>query len=198
MALAGLQHGLRMVSQPAVRFHNRIGYHDYEGITEDFGERARINKALGKNRALIMRNHGLLTVGKTAREAFVLMKIAARSRRHPARAWKRPAARWSRSPRRFAKRPRINTNITTPAAARPTGRLICACSTRIDLELAELAHGAQRPTQSLNRVGATPSTAIRRFRTHPKAGWLTSPARICRRSAWCARLPLRFACAAGG
>jgi ribulose-5-phosphate 4-epimerase/fuculose-1-phosphate aldolase len=63
-----------MVSQPAIRFYNRLGYHDYEGITEDFGERARINKALGKNRALIMRNHGLLTVGKTAREAFVLMK----------------------------------------------------------------------------------------------------------------------------
>jgi ribulose-5-phosphate 4-epimerase/fuculose-1-phosphate aldolase len=74
MALAGLQHGLRMVSQPAVRFYNRVGYHDYEGITEDFSERARINKALGKNRALIMRNHGLLTVGQTAREAFVLMK----------------------------------------------------------------------------------------------------------------------------
>ena len=74
MAISGLKHGLRMVSQPAVRFHNRVGYHDYEGITEDFAERARINKALGKNRALILRNHGLLTVGKTAREAFVLMK----------------------------------------------------------------------------------------------------------------------------
>jgi ribulose-5-phosphate 4-epimerase/fuculose-1-phosphate aldolase len=74
MALAGLKHGLRMVSQPAVRFHNRIGSHDYEGITEDFSERARINKALGKNRALILRNHGLLTVGKTPRESFVLMK----------------------------------------------------------------------------------------------------------------------------
>jgi ribulose-5-phosphate 4-epimerase/fuculose-1-phosphate aldolase len=74
MAIAGLKHGLRMVSQPAVRFYNRVGYHDYEGITEDFGERARINEALGKNRALILHNHGLLTVGKTAREAFVLMK----------------------------------------------------------------------------------------------------------------------------
>lgn len=74
MAISGLRHGLRMVSQAAVRFHNRVGYHDYEGITEDFGERARINKALGNHRALILRNHGLLTVGKTAREAFVLMK----------------------------------------------------------------------------------------------------------------------------
>src|SRR5580704_9489843 len=74
MALAGLKHGLRMVSQQAIRFYNRIGYHDYEGITEDFSERERINKALGKNRALVLRNHGLLTVGKTTREAFVLMK----------------------------------------------------------------------------------------------------------------------------
>jgi ribulose-5-phosphate 4-epimerase/fuculose-1-phosphate aldolase len=74
MAIGGLKEGLRMVSQAAIRFYNRVGYHDYEGITEDFSERARINKALGSNRALIMRNHGLLTVGKTTREAFVLMK----------------------------------------------------------------------------------------------------------------------------
>ncbi len=74
MALAGLKHGLRMVSQQAIRFFKRIGYHAYEGITEDFDERARINKDLGGNRAMIMHNHGLLTVGRTAREAFVLMK----------------------------------------------------------------------------------------------------------------------------
>ena len=72
-ALSGLKNGLRMVSQQALRFYQRVGYHKYEGITEDFDERARINKALGQNRAMIMHNHGLLTVGKTAREAFVLM-----------------------------------------------------------------------------------------------------------------------------
>ena len=74
MAISGLKSGLRMVSQPAVRFYQRVGYHAYEGITEDFDERARINADLGSNRALIMRNHGLLTVGKTVREGFVLMK----------------------------------------------------------------------------------------------------------------------------
>ena len=63
-----------MISQQALRFYKRIGYHGYEGITEDFDERARINKDLGQNRAMIMQHHGLLTVGKTAREAFVLMK----------------------------------------------------------------------------------------------------------------------------
>ena len=74
MALSGLKHGLRMVSQQSLRFYKRIGYHEYEGITEDFDERARINKDLGQNRALIMQHHGMLTVGKSAREAFVLMK----------------------------------------------------------------------------------------------------------------------------
>ncbi|HEX3708727.1 MAG TPA: class II aldolase/adducin family protein, partial [Pseudolabrys sp.] len=34
MAISGLKHGLRMVSQQAVRFYKRIGYHGYEGITE--------------------------------------------------------------------------------------------------------------------------------------------------------------------
>ena len=74
MAISGLKHGLRMVSQQAIRFYNRMGYHAYEGITKDFEERARINRDLGQNRAMIMHNHGLLTVGKSAREAFVLMK----------------------------------------------------------------------------------------------------------------------------
>ncbi len=74
MAIAGLKHGLRMVSQQAIRYYNRIGYHAYEGLTEDFAERERINRDLGQNRAMIMHNHGLLTVGKTAREAFILMQ----------------------------------------------------------------------------------------------------------------------------
>src|SRR3954466_7201520 len=42
MALAGLKSGLRMISQESVRFYGRLGYHPYEGITEDFGERERI------------------------------------------------------------------------------------------------------------------------------------------------------------
>lgn len=74
MAIAGLKGGLKMVSQEAMRFYNRIGYHPYEGITEDFGERERILKDLGDNVAMIMHNHGLVTVGKTARDAFTLMK----------------------------------------------------------------------------------------------------------------------------
>src|SRR5712691_10922107 len=74
MAIAGLKSGLRMVSQESTRFYKRIGYHAYEGITEDFGERERLIAHLGTNRAMIMHNHGLLTVGQSPAEAFGLMK----------------------------------------------------------------------------------------------------------------------------
>lgn len=81
IAISGLRHGLRMLSQNAMRFYNRVGYHDYEGLTDSFDERDRIAAALGKNRALIMRHHGITTVGETAREAFSLMKEFCRAAR---------------------------------------------------------------------------------------------------------------------
>ncbi len=81
VALSGLKQGLRPLSQSSMRFYNRIGYHDYEGLTDSFDERDRIVAALGKNRALIMRHHGITTVGETAREAFSLMKEFVRAAR---------------------------------------------------------------------------------------------------------------------
>ena len=81
IALSGLAHGLRPLSQNAMRFYNRVGYHDYEGLTDSFDERERIIAALGQNRALIMRHHGITTVGETAREAFSLMKEFVRAAR---------------------------------------------------------------------------------------------------------------------
>ena len=92
MALAGLKHGLRMVSQQATRFYKRVGYHPYEGITEDFCERERILAHLGRNRALILHNHGLLTVGKTRARGVHPDEISAQRGRDPDAAWKRPAA----------------------------------------------------------------------------------------------------------
>jgi ribulose-5-phosphate 4-epimerase/fuculose-1-phosphate aldolase len=81
VAISGLKHGLRPVSQSAMRFYQRVGYHDYEGLTDSFDERARIVAALGQNRALVMRHHGITTVGVTAREAFSLMKEFVRAAR---------------------------------------------------------------------------------------------------------------------
>jgi ribulose-5-phosphate 4-epimerase/fuculose-1-phosphate aldolase len=81
IALSGLKHGLRPLSQNAMRFYNRVGYHTYEGLTDSFDERERIVAALGSNRALVMRHHGITTVGETAREAFSLMKEFVRAAR---------------------------------------------------------------------------------------------------------------------
>jgi ribulose-5-phosphate 4-epimerase/fuculose-1-phosphate aldolase len=47
VAISALKHGLRPVSQSAMRFYNRIGYHDYEGLTDSFDERERIVAAWG-------------------------------------------------------------------------------------------------------------------------------------------------------
>jgi ribulose-5-phosphate 4-epimerase/fuculose-1-phosphate aldolase len=81
VAISALRHGLRPVSQSAMRFYGRVGYHDYEGLTDSFDERERIIAALGRNRVLVMRHHGITTVGATAREAFSLMKEFVRAAR---------------------------------------------------------------------------------------------------------------------
>jgi ribulose-5-phosphate 4-epimerase/fuculose-1-phosphate aldolase len=50
-----------------------LGYHDYEGIALRDDEKPRLVRDLGNNASLILRNHGLLTVGATVGEAFVRM-----------------------------------------------------------------------------------------------------------------------------
>lgn len=74
MAMSAHAVGLRFITQGAMRFYNRISYHPYEGIAGDLDERDRIARNLGKNKAMIMNNHGLLTCGTTIRESVVLMK----------------------------------------------------------------------------------------------------------------------------
>mgnify|MGYP003669169289 CR=1 FL=1 len=73
LAVSALKCGLLPINQDSIRFHNRIGYHDYEGISLELGERERLVASLGEHRALILRNHGLLTAGRSVAEAFTLM-----------------------------------------------------------------------------------------------------------------------------
>jgi len=74
MALASLKEGLLPLTQKSMRFYDRIGYHDYEGVADDLSERERLARDLGPHNALILRNHGLLTCGSTVAHAFFLMK----------------------------------------------------------------------------------------------------------------------------
>ena len=74
VAVSAMKCGLLPISQHAMRVQRQVTYHDYEGIALDMGERARMAKDLGgKSRAMILRNHGLLTLGESVREAFELM-----------------------------------------------------------------------------------------------------------------------------
>ena len=73
MAVSALQAGLLPISQIAMQFYGRLGVHDYEGVALDLGERERIVHDLGNHCGLILRNHGLLTVGRSVAEAFSLM-----------------------------------------------------------------------------------------------------------------------------
>jgi ribulose-5-phosphate 4-epimerase/fuculose-1-phosphate aldolase len=72
MAVASLGCGLLPLTQTAMRFA-KIAYHDYEGVVLDLGEKDRLLRNLGDNNAMILRNHGLLTVGRTIPEAFNAM-----------------------------------------------------------------------------------------------------------------------------
>jgi ribulose-5-phosphate 4-epimerase/fuculose-1-phosphate aldolase len=71
MAVAALKDGLLPVSMFATAFHDRLSYHDYEGPSFDLDERERLLRSLGANRALILRNHGLLVTGRSIPEAFL-------------------------------------------------------------------------------------------------------------------------------
>ena len=71
MAIAALEEGLLPISMGATAFFEDIAYHDYEGPSLYLEERERLQESLGDKRVLILRNHGLLTVGRTVAEAFI-------------------------------------------------------------------------------------------------------------------------------
>lgn len=73
LAISCLKKGLKPIIQDAAIFHNRVSYHDWEGMSTDSDECNRLTKSLGKNNVMILRNHGLLTCGKTISETFMLM-----------------------------------------------------------------------------------------------------------------------------
>ena len=74
VAVSAQKCGLLPISQHAMRVYGMLTYHDYEGIALDMDERTRMAADLGKtSKAMILRNHGLLALGETVREAFEVM-----------------------------------------------------------------------------------------------------------------------------
>lgn len=65
--------GLLPASQHALRFYGQLGWHEYEGLAFSPAEGARLTASLGTHPAMLLRNHGTLTTGRTIAEAWVLM-----------------------------------------------------------------------------------------------------------------------------
>jgi ribulose-5-phosphate 4-epimerase/fuculose-1-phosphate aldolase len=73
MAVAACERGLINLNQISTEFHGRLGYHEYEGVAFNLEERARIQTSLGNNIALMLKHHGLLSVGQSVADAFQIM-----------------------------------------------------------------------------------------------------------------------------
>jgi ribulose-5-phosphate 4-epimerase/fuculose-1-phosphate aldolase len=73
VAVAAQHGGLLPLSQHSLGVLADLAYHDYEGPALNADEKPRLVADLGTAHNLILRNHGLLTVGETVADAFVHM-----------------------------------------------------------------------------------------------------------------------------
>ena len=99
MAVACNPEGLRTDNFYSALLHNRIAYHDFEGITVEDDEKPRLINNLGDKRLAILRNHGLLTCGRSIPEAFVnLWTLQLRGASSHRRDWTRQHPCWRAHP----------------------------------------------------------------------------------------------------
>ena len=73
VAVSCQRQGLVDASQFGMFLPGGVAYHDYEGLAFDDAEKPRLVADLGERKAMILRNHGTLTVGATVAEAFFHM-----------------------------------------------------------------------------------------------------------------------------
>jgi len=79
VAVATQEHGLLPITQRALYFLPILAYHDYEGIGLEDSEREAVARDLGDKWALILRNHGTLTVGRSVAQAYTYMYFLERA-----------------------------------------------------------------------------------------------------------------------
>lgn len=70
VAVSAMEAGLMPISQWALHFYNRVGYHDYDSLALNESHGARLERDLGGQYTLLLRNHGALTCGRTMQEAM--------------------------------------------------------------------------------------------------------------------------------
>ena len=73
IAVSAQKCGVLPISQQSTFVLGSLAYHDYEGVALRDDEKPRLQADLGEANYLMLRNHGLLTVGKTIADAFLAM-----------------------------------------------------------------------------------------------------------------------------
>jgi ribulose-5-phosphate 4-epimerase/fuculose-1-phosphate aldolase len=73
IAVSAQKHGVLAISQQSTFVLASLAYHDYEGVAIRDDEKTRLQTDLGESNYLMLRNHGLLTVGKSIEDAFLQM-----------------------------------------------------------------------------------------------------------------------------
>ncbi len=74
-AVAAQANGVLPISQPSIFVLNSLAYHDYEGLALNDEEKPRLVADFGDKTYLMLRNHGLLTVGQSIADAFLNMYV---------------------------------------------------------------------------------------------------------------------------
>ena len=75
VAVSAQKEGVLPLSQQSAFVLSSLGYHDYEGVAVNPDEKPRLVRDLGDKTFLMLRNHGLLTVGPSVAEAFLAMYL---------------------------------------------------------------------------------------------------------------------------
>jgi ribulose-5-phosphate 4-epimerase/fuculose-1-phosphate aldolase len=73
VAVSCQKDGLLPLNQTSMLIRDEVAYHEYEGVALDLDERPRLVADLGTKKAMLLRNHGTLTVGANVPEAFLAM-----------------------------------------------------------------------------------------------------------------------------
>lgn len=73
IAVSAQKEGILPLSQQSIFVLSSLAYHDYEGVALNAEEKPRLQANLGRANNLVLRNHGLLTCGKTVADAFLTM-----------------------------------------------------------------------------------------------------------------------------
>ena len=73
VAVSAQKAGVLPISQQSTFVLSSLAYHDYEGVALNAEEKPRLVRDLGDRQFLMLRNHGLLTVGASVADAFLAM-----------------------------------------------------------------------------------------------------------------------------